>query len=127
MKKFLMLLLVLVAAVALVSGGCSCWKGSPDRHVRRQFVSVPIGVILDNPQKYADQEVTVKGVVVEPTSLLSLTVFILSDRTGDITVYSPKSMAPAEGETLKVTGRVRQLYRFGDHSFCYIKQTPSKD
>lgn len=126
MKKLIIILLVAVLAF-VVYAGCSSRSVSTGKHARGQFLSIPIGVILDNPQKYADQEVTVKGTVEGPASLFSLSVYTLSDRTGEITVYSPKSMAPAEGEVLKVTGRVKQLYRFGDHSFCYIKQTTSKD
>lgn len=116
------LAIALVVSLA-VSVSCSCGHGTAGKRGLSNVIPTPVADILENPQKYADRDVTVKGVVMAPVGVFSLSVYQLYDRTGDITVYSPSSMTPMEGEVVKVTGRVHQVYRFRDHAFCYIKQT----
>lgn len=118
MKKFLYFL-TLLAALA-VSAAC----GHRDSgNSRSHVIATPIGKIIDNPQAYSDEIVTVKGIVSKSSGLFNKSSFTLSDSTGDILVYCPSSMAPRDGETLRVSGTVHLLYRFRGSSFCYIKQT----
>lgn len=121
MKQSVLAIALVVSLV--VSFSCSCGHGTAGKRGLRNVIPTSVADILDNPQKYADREVTVKGVVMAPAGVFSLSAYQLCDRTGKITVYSPGAMTPMEGEVVRVTGRVHQVYRFRDHAFCYIKQT----
>ena len=121
MKKYICFF-TLLAALA-VSAACGHRdSGSPRSHV----IATPIGKIVDNPQAYSDEIVTVKGIVSKSTGLFNKSSFTLSDATGDILVYCSSAMAPRDGETLRVSGTVHLLYRFRGSSFCYIKQIPKR-
>jgi hypothetical protein len=125
MKKILITLLLLLCLCLVAS--CSCGHRSAGAGGGARLFPVPIADIVDNPQQYADRDVTVKGKVWDAYGVGKLTVFTLVDHTGAIAVYSSSSMAPAEGTAVKVTGRVHLVFRFGDRSMCYIKQNPIKD
>lgn len=119
MKRFILLpVLAIIALVASACGGKTTAKVS----AAKGSLTTPIVDILENPAKYADEIVTVKGEVSSSMGLFSASGFMLSDRTGSIAVYCPKSMAPGEGEAVKIKGTVHLVYRFKDSSFCYIKQ-----
>lgn len=126
MKNLLSISAIILCVTLVVSCSCGHRRVAGDRE-RGHLFPVPVADILDNPQRYADRSVTVKGAVLNPVGVGKLTVFSIADSSGEITVYSSSSMAPAEGTVIKVTGRVHLLYRFGDYSLCYIKQNPTKD
>ena len=113
MKRFILLpVLAIIALVASACGGKTTAKVS----AAKGSLTTPIVDILENPAKY------VKGEVSSSMGLFSASGFMLSDRTGSIAVYCPKSMAPGEGEAVKIKGTVHLVYRCKDSSFCYIKQ-----
>jgi len=125
MKRLLLLPTLLAAILAAVS--CLCGPApSSEASSSARGLTTPIADILENPARYSDEVVTVKGVVSGSLGVFSSSGFILSDRTGSIAVFCPSSMAPGEGETVKIRGTVHLVYRFKDNSFCYIKQIKSK-
>lgn len=112
-RMFLLLLLVCLVAA------CS---GKPSVNPAKTLTVTPIAEIVENPQKFADELVTVRGEVSNSMGLFSLSAFTLTDRTGSISVYCPSTMAPSDGETVRVKGQVHLVFRFRGNSFCYIKQ-----
>ena len=114
-----------LTGLALVTSSCGC-NSSAKVKSAQGVLTTPIADILENPAKYSDEIVTVKGEVSSSLGLFSSSGFMLSDRTGSIAVYCPKSMAPGEGETVKIRGTVHLVYRFKDNAFCYIKQINNK-
>ena len=119
MKRFLLLLTcVLLIAPAVLS----CSRSTPNAKTLKNPLVTSISDIVENPQKYADEVVTVRGEVSNSMGLFSTSAFTLTDHTGFVTVYCPHSMAPLDGETVKIRGQVHLVYRFRGSSFCYIKQ-----
>jgi len=115
MKKILLLLVAAVAALTL-SSAC----GSDGSVTLR---TTPIGDILANPNRFAEGTVTVKGVVSNPKGLGSMSVFTLSDHSGEIFVYCKHTLAPSSGETVKIQGTVCMPLRYNDYKIVYLKQT----
>ena len=87
MRHFLFLLsAVLLTALLLLS--CAGQATKPGRRARA--LVTPIAQIVDNPQQYADEIVTVKGTVSDPIGLGSTSFFTLTDRTGvSIRIWRP--------------------------------------
>lgn len=119
MKRFI---LQLISFLLLVTIAPACVGHAPTVRPSKNLIVTPIADIVENPQKFADELVTVKGEVSNSMGLFSKSAFTLTDRTGSVTVYCPSSMAPGDGEIVKIRGQVHLLYRFRDNSFCYIKQ-----
>ena len=119
MKRFLFLL---TSVLIIASAVLSCTGGTPNAKPSKNPLVTSIADIIENPQKYADEVVTVRGEVSNSMGLFSTSAFTLTDRTGSVTVYCPQSMAPLDGETVKIRGQVHLVYRFRGSSFCYIKQ-----
>lgn len=118
-NTFLLFPFAILFALA-VSASCGhCESGGSHGHV----IAIPIGKIIDNPGAYSDRVVTVKGTVSGSAGLFNKSSFRLRDNTGEILVYCSSTMAPRDGETLRVSGTVHLLYRFRGNSLCYIKQT----
>lgn len=111
---------LLLFATLVVSASCG-HHGVGGNH--SLAITTPIGKITDNPGAYSDQIVTVKGTVSNSTGLFNTCSFRLSDNSGNILVYCPSTMAPRNGEVVRISGTVHLLYRFGGSSLCYIKQT----
>ena len=118
MKRIILSIQLLFLAVLVVA----CGGGASPAHPVKGLVITPIAEIVDNPQMFADGVVTVRGEVSNSMGVFSMSTFTLTDRTGSIQVYCPSSMAPNEGETVRVKGQVRMVFRFRGSSFCYIKQ-----
>ncbi|MBO7415153.1 MAG: hypothetical protein J6U22_01130 [Bacteroidaceae bacterium] len=123
MKRFILRLSILLI-LAIVLFSC-CGKKSDDMLSKSLFIT-PITDILDNPQKYEKQLITVEGEVSKSIGLFTKSAFTLTDKTGSVKVYCPSSMAPSDGETVKIKGQVHMVYRFKDYLFCYIKQQKNK-
>ena len=122
MRHFLSILSA-VLLTALLTLSCAGQATKPGR--RAGALVTPIADILDNPQHYADKIVTVKGIVTDPLGVGSTSFFTLTDRSGaSIKVWCPKSMAPNEGERLKVNGEVHLVFRYRQYSYSYIKANP---
>ncbi|MBR6869580.1 MAG: OB-fold nucleic acid binding domain-containing protein [Bacteroidales bacterium] len=120
MKQTLFFLFLLLFATLVVSASCGHHETGGSRS---HSIATPIGKITDNPGAYNDQIVTVKGTVSNSTGLFNTCSFRLRDHSGDILVYCPSTMAPRNGEVVRISGTVHLLYRFGGSSLCYIKQT----
>lgn len=120
MKHIVLLLvsIMLPVAAAVSCGGNTTPTAKPSSGL---FIT-PIAEIVDNPQKFADGIVAVKGEVSKSFGLFKKSFFTLTDRTGSVKVYCPSSMAPSNGEIVKVEGQVHLVYRFNDRSMCYIKK-----
>jgi len=118
MKRIILSLQLLFLAVLVVA----CSGGTHPASPVKGLAITPVAEIVDNPQMFADGVVTVRGEVSNSMGVFSTSTFTLTDRTGSIQVYCPSSMAPNEGETVRVKGQVRMVFRFRGNSFCYIKQ-----
>lgn len=116
MKRFLLLLF----ATLVVSASCGHHEPGGSHSL---VPATPICKITDNPGAYSDQTVTVKGTVSRSVGVFNTCSFQLTDASGQIRVYCPSSMAPRDGEKIRVSGTVHLLYRFRGSSLCYIKQT----
>lgn len=94
---------------------------------------VPIKQVLDNPRQYADRTVTVSGKVDEVFSLFVVKYFTVDDGTGTIGVITNRPL-PAKGETVKVTGTVKEAFSLGDQTLTVLVErsggndpTPARD
>lgn len=81
--------------------------------------TVPISSLLDQPRKYADQEVTISGEVTDTFSLIVIKYFTVSDGTGSIGVLSDKPL-PRKGERVTITGRVQEAFSLGDQQLTVL-------
>ncbi len=72
-----------------------------------------IADILADPRKYDGREVTVAGKVTDTTNLLVAKYFTVNDGTGEMIVVTERPL-PREGETLTVTGIVKEAFSLGD-------------
>ena len=120
MKNTILLFPFAIVFALVVSASCGHHETGGSRS---HSIATPIGKITDNPGAYTDQIVTVKGTVSNSTGLFNTCSFRLHDHSGDILVYCPSTMAPRNGEVVRISGTVHLLYRFGGSSLCYIKQT----
>ena len=123
MKKKL-LFSVVAFAVLTITTSCSC-SGIQFKqgHNISELITTPIGEIKENPQRFSEGTVTVRGQVSNPKGLGSKSVFTLRDHSGEILVYCKDYMAPAAGETVRIQGTVCMPLRFNDYKIVYIKQT----
>jgi starvation-inducible outer membrane lipoprotein len=79
--------------------------------------AVPLAAILDNPESYAGQQVTVVGTVAAPSiERAGETVYNLSVDDRRITVFG-RGAAPALGQQVQVTAKVG--WRHGDEEFTW--------
>jgi hypothetical protein len=82
-----------------------------------------IGDITKNPREFAGKSVTVSGKVVEPFSLLVVKYFTLRDSTGEIVIVTNRPL-PKEGESMKITGMVREAFSLGTKTLLVIEEEP---
>ncbi|HEY7413461.1 MAG TPA: hypothetical protein VII13_22155 [Vicinamibacteria bacterium] len=88
----------LLASLALLSVACR---------------ETTVSKLLAEPQKYANEDVGLKGDVVESVSVLGRGAYQLDDGTGTIWVVSTKGV-PRKGARVAVRGRVRDVANLGD-------------
>ena len=85
-----------------------------------------IGSIVENPRKYADQTVTVRGDVQDAFGLGSLKYYTVSDKSGSIRVLTEQPL-PRKGERIRVTGQVKEAFTFGTQSaVVLVEEKPRK-
>src|SRR5436309_14971955 len=77
-----------------------------------QVESADIKEILNDPRTYVDHTVTVQGEVTGVLSLFVFKYFTLNDRTGKINVVTERPL-PKQGQTIKVTGKVKEVFALG--------------
>ena len=87
------LALALVGAFALLAAGCR---------------ETTIARLLAEPERYANDDVGLKGDVVESISLLGHGVYKLDDGTGTIWVISKRGV-PRRGARVRVKGKIRDV------------------
>jgi len=80
-----------------------------------------IGDIVNDPQGFANREVTVKGTVTESLNLFGISYYKIKDDSGEIMVI-PIAAVPNEGAEMKVTGTVTQYFKIGDNELIAIKE-----
>jgi hypothetical protein len=94
-----------VLVTALVIAGCAA------RGVR-------VAELKDQPTKYADQSVSVTGVVTSSwgVPLLPFQVYNVDDGSGEIAVVSQSGRVPARGTRVQVKGKITEFAVFGGRS-----------
>lgn len=88
---------------------CGCSNMFPDR----------IGDVVQNPRKYCEKEVKVKGKVTQIFSMIVIKSFVIKDDTGEIRVITQKPM-PRVNETVRVHGIVNCAFSLGDQQIMVI-------
>ena len=71
-----------------------------------------ISKVLNNPNAYEGQMITIKGTVTERVSFMSVKYFRLKDRTGEIMVITVESL-PSVGDKIAVQGMVHNAFSLG--------------
>ena len=87
---------------------------------------VPIAEVLGDLRTYDNTTITVQGVVSDPTNLLLVKYFTLTDDTGSIIVVTNHGL-PETGKDLKVLGQVDQQFAIADLSFTVILEVGEPD
>lgn len=108
------LLLPVLPVLLVVAAGCG-------------YLATPIEQIRANPDKYMNTEVTVSGEVTDVVKLPLLpAIYRLKDGTGEIFVVSENPI-PAEGATVRVTGRIEAAAALGGRSLgLHLRETPRR-
>jgi cytochrome c-type biogenesis protein CcmE len=83
--------------------------------------STKIGDIQENPEKYENKTITVKGTVGTVTKLPGMEegFYELSDDTGQITVTT-RGTLPAEGSKRVVRGTIQSQFKLFGKSFSWV-------
>lgn len=77
-----------------------------------------IGKILDNPDRYRNQEVGITGTVEDSYSVPFVGgAYKVDDGTGEIWVVSKRGGAPRKGARVGAKGHVTQGFSFGGRNF----------
>lgn len=91
---------LLLAAVALTAvAGCRS--------------TMPIGRLLDDPQRFDGRAVRVEGEVVRAAGALGYGAYQVDDGTGTLVVVSEGGGVPREGARVRVDGRFQALLTVG--------------
>jgi hypothetical protein len=102
-KEFLNILYVFL----LVTLGCD------------QISSTSIGKIIENPRKYAGNQVTINGEVTDSFSFFVVKYFVIRDGTGEVAVVTTRPL-PKKGERIKVSGTVEEAFSIGDKQLLVL-------
>ena len=96
--------LVSALALATMLSGCALSLRNPD-----------IAELRRHPGRYQDRTVSVSGVVTSSWGLplVPFRYYKVDDGTGEVTVLSQGSRMPANGERVRVKGRVQDVAIFG--------------
>lgn len=82
--------------------------------------------IVENPRKYADRTVTVRGEVQDTFGLGGIKYFTVSDSTGSLRVSTERPL-PKKGERIRVTGQVKEAFSLGTQtSVVLVEEKPAK-
>jgi hypothetical protein len=105
---------ILLAAVIAVGGG-AWYYSSRIRHA-------DIEKVLSNPRAFEGKTVTIEGEVTDRTGFfVVLKFFKVKDKTGEITVVTTRTL-PAIKSTVRVKGRVDEVFAVGDHKFVVLNE-----
>lgn len=100
------LALPLVLLTALLLTGC------PEQ--------VTIAKINQDPGRYRDKDVAVRGTVVDSFGVFQSGVYQVDDGTGRIWVFSDRYGVPGDGAKVEVAGRIVPTLTFSGRSFANI-------
>jgi len=95
---------IVAAGLALTLAGCAVSLRNPD-----------IADLQRHPGRYQDRTVSVSGVVTSSwgVPLVPFRFYKVDDGTGEVTVLSQSSRMPAQGERVRVKGRVQEVAVLG--------------
>jgi hypothetical protein len=79
-----------------------------------------IADIINDPGRYADKEVGVRGTVSQSFGALGTGMYQVDDGTGKIWVYSESRGVPGKGARVGVAGKVQPTFTFGGKSFATV-------
>src|SRR5438132_13546837 len=98
---------VAIVGLALTVPACALSLRNPD-----------IADLQRHPGRYQDRTVSVSGVVTQSWGLplVPFRFYKVDDGTGQVTVLSQSSRMPAQGERVRVKGRVNELAMVGGRS-----------
>ena len=107
--------LVLALVGALLISGCA-------------LRTVHVAQLKDQPARYYNKTVTVKGVVTKSWGVpLVFQAYNVDDGTGQITVIGHQGRVPPTGSRVDVKGRVQELAAFGGQSVgLHLDETKRK-
>ena len=96
--------LILIATLVVGSSACALSLRNPD-----------IADLQRHPGRYQDRTVSVSGVVTSSwgVPLVPFRFYKVDDGTGELTVLSQSSRMPANGERVRVRGRVQDVAMLG--------------
>jgi len=106
MRKWVVVALLLIAGG--VAGG---W------YFYHQWRGTPITELLRYPRQYEVNLVSIRGKVVDRTSLLVLKYFTVRDEKGEIKVV---------GEIVRVKGRIREALAIGNSGYVVFMEEPER-
>ncbi len=89
------------------------------------LLATDIQKILDNPEAYAEKEVTIHGTVGNVTDLAIIRYYKLTDNTGEIHVIA-KNELPTRGETKTVMGTVNPVFKIGNLQVTVLEESPKR-
>ena len=75
--------------------------------------------VLNNPRKFSEKEIQIKGQVVEVFSLIVVKYFVVQDSTGEIAVVTNKPL-PKKGQSIKIKGKVQEAFSLGDEQLLVL-------
>ena len=101
-----------VASAVLIAVGSLLLAGCPPR--------VSIAKLNRDPGRYAGEEVTIAGRVVDSYGALGRGAFALDDGSGIMWVLAGQYGVPGAGVKLAVTGRVEQGFTLAGRNFATI-------
>ena len=95
-----------IAAVILVLAACPQQRSIAD--------------ITNDPGRYADKEVGVRGTVTQSFGAIGTGMYQVDDGTGRIWVYSENRAVPGKGARVGVSGKVQPTFTFAGKSFATV-------
>jgi hypothetical protein len=75
-----------------------------------------IGEINQDPQRYVNKDIAIKGTVVKSAGAVVLGLYQVDDGTGTMWVVSNGNV-PAKGSKIGVSGRIEPGFSFGGQSY----------
>jgi hypothetical protein len=79
-----------------------------------------IADIINDPGRYADKEVGVRGTVDQSFGALGTGMYQVDDGTGKIWVYAENRAVPGKGARVGVSGKVQPTFTFAGKSFATV-------
>jgi hypothetical protein len=83
--------------------------------------------IIENPDKYSDKEIKIKGMVVKSASLLMQSGYIIKDESGEIFVVVSGKMPPKLNDTIIIKGKSVVIGSVNDKNFVIFKENKPKE